>query len=66
VQLNTEITRSIATRYLYLIQDLPTVYNQLIALKKQFCPSTANWSRDLIARYTDLKTTLRNLKKLNK
>jgi hypothetical protein len=42
VQLNTEITRSIATRHLYLIQDLPTVYDRLVALKKQFCPSTAN------------------------
>ncbi|KAI1553796.1 hypothetical protein PtrEW7m1_012357, partial [Pyrenophora tritici-repentis] len=65
VQLNTEITRSIATRHLYLIQDLPTVYDRLVALKKQFCPSTADRSRDLIARYTNLKTAPRNLKKLD-
>jgi hypothetical protein len=65
VQLNTEITRSIATHHLYLIHDLPTVYDRLVALKKQFCPSTADRSRDLIARYTNLKTAPRNLKKLD-
>ena len=60
VDLNTEITRSIATRHLYLIQDLPTVHDRLVALKKHFCPSTADWSRDLAAKYSNLKIAPRN------
>ena len=65
VDLNTEITRSIATRHLYLIQDLPTVHDRLVALKKHFCPSTTDRSRDLAAKYTNLKTAPRNTKALD-
>jgi len=65
VQLNTEITRSVAIRHLYLIQDLPTVHDRLVALKKHFCPSTADRSRDLVTKYANLKTAPRNPKALD-
>jgi hypothetical protein len=50
-----DISRTIAARHLYLINGKDEVYDRLIALKKQFAPTTATRTRELIVKYRSLQ-----------
>jgi hypothetical protein len=62
--LNTDISKTIAVRYIYLIKDYETPYNRLVALKTFLCLTDATRRRKLANKYNTLKTALRAAKKV--
>ena len=54
-ELLLDISRTIAARHLYLINGKDEVYDRLITLKKQFAPTTATRTRELIVKYRSLQ-----------
>jgi hypothetical protein len=50
-----EISRTIATHHLYLINGKDKVYDQLIVLKQQLAPTAAAHSRELVTKYRALQ-----------
>jgi hypothetical protein len=62
--LNTDISKTIAVRHIYLIKDYETPDNQLVTLKKFLCLTDANRRRDLANKYNALKIALRAAKKV--
>ncbi|PZD26114.1 hypothetical protein A1F97_10938, partial [Pyrenophora tritici-repentis] len=54
-ELLMEISRTIATRHLYLINGKDDIYDRLITLKQQLAPTTAARSRELVAKYRALQ-----------
>ncbi|KAF1959975.1 hypothetical protein CC80DRAFT_514371 [Byssothecium circinans] len=62
--LNTDISKTIAARHIHLIEDHDTPYDQLVTLKKFFCPTDATRRRELADKYNALKTAPRAAKKV--
>jgi hypothetical protein len=62
--LNTDISKTIAVRHIYLIKDHETPYDRLVALKKFLCPTDATRRRELADKYIALKTAPRAAKKV--
>jgi hypothetical protein len=62
--LNTDISKTIAVRYIYLIKDHETPYNRLVALKKFLCLTDATRRHDLANKYNALKIAPRAAKKV--
>jgi hypothetical protein len=62
--LNTDISKTIAVRHIYLIKDHETPYDRLVALKKFLCPTDATRRRELADKYNTLKTAPRAAKKV--
>jgi hypothetical protein len=62
--LNTDISKTIAVRHIYLIKDHETPYDRLVALKKFLCPTDATRRRELADKYNALKTAPRAAKKV--
>jgi hypothetical protein len=62
--LNTDISKTIAVRHIYLIKDYETPYDRLVALKKFLCPTDATRRRELADKYNTLKTAPRAAKKV--
>jgi hypothetical protein len=54
-EFNSEIGKTIASKYLYLIENKDTPHDRLTTLKKHLAPSNATRQRDLIVRYKALK-----------
>ncbi|KAI2485015.1 hypothetical protein Ptr902_03955 [Pyrenophora tritici-repentis] len=54
-ELLMEISRTIATRHLYLINGKDEIYDRLIALKQQLTPTAAVRSRELVTKYRALQ-----------
>ncbi|KAI2476014.1 hypothetical protein Ptr902_12653 [Pyrenophora tritici-repentis] len=54
-ELLMEISRTIATRHLYLINGKDEIYDRLIALKQQLAPTAAVRSRELVTKYRALQ-----------
>jgi hypothetical protein len=50
-----EISRTIATRHLYLINRKDDIYDRLITLKQQLAPTAAARSRELVTKYRALQ-----------
>ncbi|KAI9860344.1 MAG: hypothetical protein M1813_006233 [Trichoglossum hirsutum] len=61
---NLEISKTIAKRRLYLIQDCETAYNRLVTLKKHLASDVATRRHELTAQYNALKTALQAIKKI--
>lgn len=61
---NLEISKTIAKRRLYLIQDCDTAYDRLVTLKKHLAPDVATRRHELTAQYNALKTAPRAIKKI--
>ncbi|KAI1670089.1 hypothetical protein L13192_05605 [Pyrenophora tritici-repentis] len=61
-EFNSEISKTIAAKHLYLIESKDTPYERLTTLKKHLAPSDATRQRDLIARYKALQTPPRGRK----
>ena len=55
-EFNSEISKTIAAKHLYLIESKDTPYELLTTLKKHLTLSDALRQRDLIARYKVLQT----------
>ena len=62
--LNTDISKTIAVRHIYLIKDHETPYDRLVALKKFLCPTDATRRRELADKYNALKIAPRVAKKV--
>jgi hypothetical protein len=62
--LNTDISKTIAVRHIYLIKNYETPYDRLVTLKKFLCPTDATRRRDLADKYNALKTAPRAVKKV--
>jgi hypothetical protein len=62
--LNTDISKTIAVRYINLIKDHRTPYDRLVALKKFLCLTDATRRRELAEKYNALKTAPRAAKKV--
>lgn len=54
-ELLLDISRTIATRHLYLINGKDEIYDRLITIKKHFAPSAATRSRELVVKYRALQ-----------
>jgi hypothetical protein len=54
-ELLMEISRTIATRHLYLINGKDDIYDRLITLKQQLAPTAAARSRELVTKYRALQ-----------
>lgn len=54
-ELLMEISRTIATRHLYLINGKDEIYDRLVALKQQLAPTTAARERELVFKYRALQ-----------
>lgn len=61
-EFNSEISKTIAAKHLYLIENKDTPYERLTTLKKHLAPSDVTRQRDLIARYKALQTPARGSK----
>ncbi|KAI1665823.1 Dimer-Tnp-hAT dimerization containing protein [Pyrenophora tritici-repentis] len=61
-EFNFKISKTIAAKHLYLIENKDTLYERLTTLKKHLAPSDATRQRDLIARYKALQTPPRSRK----
>jgi len=61
-EFNSEISKTIAAKHLYLIENKDTPYERLATLKKHLAPSDATRQRDLIARYKALQIPPRGRK----
>lgn len=61
-EFNSEISKTIAAKHLYLIENKDTPYERLTTLKKHLAPSDVTRQRDLIARYKALQTPPRGRK----
>lgn len=61
-EFNSEISKTIAAKHLYLIENKDTPYERLTTLKKHLAPSDATRQRDLIAQYKSLQTPPRGRK----
>jgi hypothetical protein len=59
-----EISKTVAKRRLYLIQDCDTTYDRLVTLKKHLAPDVATRRHELTAQYNALKTAPRAIKKI--
>src|SRR3954447_14007864 len=59
-----EISKTVAKRRLYLIQDCDSAYDRLVILKKHLAPDVATRRHELTAQYTALKTAPRAIKKI--
>jgi hypothetical protein len=62
--LNTDISKTITVRHIYLIKDHETPYDRLVALKKFLCPTDATRRRELADKYNALKIAPRAVKKV--
>ncbi|KAF2819396.1 hypothetical protein CC86DRAFT_398761 [Ophiobolus disseminans] len=62
--LNTDISKTIAVRYIHLIKDHKTPYNRLVTLKKFLCLTDATCRCKLADKYNALKTALQAAKKV--
>ncbi|KAF2876068.1 hypothetical protein BDV95DRAFT_602095 [Massariosphaeria phaeospora] len=61
-EFNSEISKTIAAKHLYLIENKDTPHDRLTTLKKHLALSDATRQRDLIARYKGLQTPPRGRK----
>ena len=61
-EFNSEISKTIAAKHLYLIENKDTPYDRLTTLKKHLAPSDTSRQRDLIARYKALQMPPRGRK----
>ena len=61
-EFNSEISKTIAARHLYLIENKDTPYDRLTTLKKHLSPSDTTRQRDLITRYKALQIPARGKK----
>lgn len=61
-EFNLEISKTIAARHIYLIENKDTPHERLTTLKKHLAPSDVTRQRDLIARYKNLQTPPRGKK----
>jgi len=61
-EFNSEISKTIAAKHLYLIKNKDTLYERLLTLQKHLAPSDVTRQRDLIARYKALQTPPRGRK----
>jgi hypothetical protein len=52
--LNTDISKTIAKRHIYLLHNKDTPHARLVSIKKHLAPSTAVHRRDLIDKYKSL------------
>ncbi|KAF2733871.1 hypothetical protein EJ04DRAFT_564732 [Polyplosphaeria fusca] len=61
-EFDSEISKAIAAKHLYLIENKDTPHDRLTTLQKHLAPSDASRQRDLITRYKNLQTPPRGKK----
>jgi hypothetical protein len=62
--LNTNFSKTIAVRHIYVIKDHEAPYDRLVVLKSSLCLTDATRRRELADKYNTLKTAPRALKKV--